>query len=150
MKTQKNEKISLVKSALYSIGLYFAILLMQIYSLVKNSLPPKPIFLGPVYVPLLISCLMLVLLIAVAVLHVKQTRKAETSDELADMNKYKAGYFTKYICLFLIPIVILLLNEFNLMQGDDIVDKVMRVFLINLSIVEIVHNIVFIVLEKKG
>jgi len=150
MKAQKNEKISLVKSALYSIVLYMTLLLMQIYILVKNTLPPKPIFLGPIYVPLLISCLMLVLLIAVAVLQIKQTRKAEDPDELADFNKYKAGYITKYICIFLIPIIILFLNEFNLMREEDIVDNVMRVFLIGLSITEIIHNIVFIVLEKKG
>jgi len=150
MKAPKNEKISLVKSALYSIGLYMTILLFQIYKFIKNALPPQALFLGSVYVPLLISCIMLLLLIVVVIFRSKQERKTEAPDELADFNKYKAAYITKYICLFLVPIVVLLLNDFNLMSEEDMVGNVLSVFLVSLSITEIIHNIVFIVLEKKG
>lgn len=151
MKTPKSQKISLVKNSLYSIGLYATILLMQIYTFIKNSLPVSstPIFIGPIYLPLLISCIMLLLLVSVAILRSKQSRNTEATDELADLHKYKAGYFTKYITVFTIPVIILLMKECNWMPKEDLVGNVLSAILISISITEIIHNVIFIILDKK-
>jgi len=150
MKASKNKKISLVKSSLYSIGLYAILLIMQLFYLIEDKLSFQSLFLGTVYVPLLISGIILLLVIVVGIFRVKQERKTEASDELAEFNNYKAGYITKYICILLIPIGILLLNYFHLLQEDDTVGNVSTVLFISLCITEIIHSIVFIVLEKKG
>lgn len=79
----------------------------------------------------------------------KQYRNRETTDELADLNKYKAGYITKYISIFMVAIIILLVKDFNLILQEDIVGNVLSVLVICLSFTELIHNIVFIILEKK-
>lgn len=78
-----------------------------------------------------------------------QYRKRETTDELANLNNYKAGYITKYVSIFVIAIIILLVKDFNLVLKEDIVGNALSVFLISLSFTELIHNIIFIILEKK-
>lgn len=149
METTGTKKVSLVRYSVYSIGLYVTILLGQFYIIIKNILPSAPIYIGPIYLPLLMSVIMLLLLIAVGVLMMKQYRNREVTDELADLNKYKAGYIAKYISIFVIAIIILLVKDFNLILKEDVVGNVLSVFIISLSFTELVHNIVFIILEKK-
>lgn len=149
MKTIETKKISLVKYAIYSIGLDVTILLGQLYIIIKNILPSTPIYIGPVYLPLLISCMLLLLLIVAGLLMMKQYRNREAEDELSDLNNYKAGYITKYISVFVIAIAIILLKDFSLILSEgDIVGNVMCIMLVCFSFTELVHNIVFIILEK--
>lgn len=149
MKKAEAKKISLVQYSIYSIGLYGSILLGQFYMIIKNILPSVPIYIGPINLPLFISVMLLLLLIAVGVLMMKQYRNREATDELADLNNYKAGYITKYISIFVIAIIILLVKDFNLILKEDMVGNILSVLLISLSITELIHNIVFIILEKK-
>lgn len=149
MKTTGVKKISLVRYSIYSIGLYVCILLGEFYIIIKNILPSTPIYIGPIYLPLLISVILLLLLIAAGVLLMTQYRKRETTDELANLNNYKAGYITKYVSIFVIAIIILLVKDFNLVLKEDIVGNALSVFLISLSFTELIHNIIFIILEKK-
>lgn len=149
MKTTGEKKISLVRSAVYSIVLEMTILLGQIYLIIKNMLPSKPIFIGPIYVPLFLSSLLLVLLIVVAIFVTSRRRKTETTDELADLNKYKAGYIAKYISVIAMVIAIILIRDFNVIMRDDFVGYALCIFVIGISFMELVHNIVFIILEKR-
>lgn len=148
MKTIETKKISLVKYAIYSIGLDVTILLGQLYIIIKNILPSTPIYIGPVYLPLLISCMLLLLLIVAGLLMMKQYRNREAKDELADLNNYKAGYITKYVSVFAIAIAIILVKDFNLILKEDALGNVLSIITICLSFTELVHNIVFIILEK--
>lgn len=148
MKAVGEKKISLVRYAMYSIGLDVVILLGQLYIIIKNSLPSAPIYIGSIYLPLLISCVFLVLLTVAGVLTMKQKRKREATDELAELNKYKAGYITSYIYVFAIVIIILLVKDFNMILKEDIVGNGLSIFIISLSFMELIHNIVFIILEK--
>ena len=68
-----DNKISLVKDSMYSIGLYATILLAQFYTIIKNFLPSMPIYIGPIYVPMLINVILLLLLIVAGVLAIKKT-----------------------------------------------------------------------------
>jgi len=149
MKTTGEKKISLVRSAVYSIVLELTILLGQIYLIIKNMLPAKPIFIGPVYVPLFLSSLLLVLLIVVGLFVTSRRGKTEATDELADFNKYKAGYIAKYISVFAMVIAIILIRDFNIIMRDDFVGFALCIFVISISFMELVHNIVFIILEKR-
>lgn len=149
MKTHETQKISLVRYSIYSIGLYLTILLGQFYIIIKNILPSAPIYIGPIYLPLFISVILLLLLIVAGVIMMKQYQNREATDELADLNKYKAGYITKYISMFMCVITILLVKDFGLLLKEDIVGNALSVFIICLSFTELIHNIVFIILEKK-
>lgn len=148
MKTIETKKVSLVKYAIYSIGLDVTILLGQLYIIMKNIQPSTPIYIGPVYLPLLISCMLFLLLIVAGLLMMKQYRNREAKDELADLNNYKAGYITKYVSVFAIAIVIILVKDFNLILTEDVVGNVLSIILLCFSFTELVHNIVFIILEK--
>ena len=70
------------------------------------------------------------------------------TDELAVLNNYKAGYITKYISIFVVAIVILLVRDFKLILQGDMVGDIMSVVLICVSFTEVVHNVVFIIIEK--
>lgn len=144
------KKVSLVKDSLYSIGLYTVILLGQFYQIIKKVLPSAPVYIGPVYLPLVISILMLLLLVAVGILRVRQGRRREQTDELAVLHNYKAGYIAKYLSVLLIAVIILLVKDFSLVLNEDMVGNVLTVLLICFSFTEIIHNIVFIILEKVG
>lgn len=150
MKKTEEKKISLVKDSAYSIGLYATILLGQFYQIIKNVLPSAPVYIGPIYLPLLISMLMLLLLIAVGALRARQHGRRERTDELADLNNYKAGYIAKYLSVLLIAIIILLVKDFSLVLKEDMVGNTLTVMLICFSFTEVIHNVVFIVLEKLG
>lgn len=149
MKTEGTKKVSLARYSVYSIGLYVTILLGQFYIIIKNVLPSTPIYVGPIYLPLLIGVILLLLLITTGILMMKRYRNRETTDELAVLNNYKAGYIAKYISIFVVAIVILLVKDFNLILKEDVVGNVLSVFIISISFTELVHNIVFIILEKK-
>lgn len=148
MKKEGNKKISLVKDSMYSIGLYATILLAQFYIIIKHILPSMPLYVGTIYVPTLIEIIILLLLVVTGVLAMKKHRNREATDELAILNNYKAGYITKYISMFVVAIVILLVKDFNRILQDDIVGNVMCVIVICISFTELLHNLVFIILEK--
>lgn len=148
MKKEGNKKISLVKDSMYSIGLYATILLAQFYIIIKHILPSMPLYVGTIYVPTIIEIIILLLLVVTGVLTMKKHRNREATDELAILNNYKAGYITKYISMFVVAIVILLVKDFNRILQDDIVGNVMCVIVICISFTELLHNLVFIILEK--
>lgn len=148
MKKVGNDKISLVKDSMYSIGLYATILLSQFYIIIKNILPSMSIYVGSPHVSMFIEVMLLLLLVAAGVLAMKKHRNREKTDELAVLNNYKAGYVTKYISIFVVAIVILLVKDFNRILQDDVVGNVMCVVVICISFTELLHNIVFIILEK--
>ena len=150
MKKTEAKKVSWVRDSAYSIGLYATILLGQFYIIIKNILPATPIYIGPVYLPLLVEVILLLLLIAAGVLTFKQHRNRETTDELAVLHQYKAGYITKYICMFVAAIVILLVKDFTLiLRENDVIGNVLSIIVISICFTELIHNIVFIILEKK-
>lgn len=148
MKTTREKKVSLVKYSMYSIALYTTILLGQFYIILKNILSSMPIYIGTIYLPLFIDVILLLLLIAAGILTMKQRRNRETTDELAILNNYKAGYITKYISIFVVAVVILLVKDFNLILKEDVVGNALSIILLCLSFTELVHNIVFVILEK--
>lgn len=148
MKTTREKKVSLVKYSMYSIALYTTILLGQFYIILKNILSSMPIYIGSIYLPLFIDVILLLLLIAAGILTMKQRRNRETTDELAILNNYKAGYITKYISIFVVAVVILLVKDFNLILKEDVVGNALSIILLCLSFTELVHNIVFVILEK--
>lgn len=148
MKKAGTKKISLVKDSMYSIGLYATILLGQFYIIIKNIMPSMRNYVGPIYVPTLIETILLLLLILAGVLTMKKHRSREATDELAILNNYKAGFITKYISIFVVAIVILLVKDFNRILQEDAVGNVMSVIVICISFTELLHNVVFIILEK--
>lgn len=149
MKRTGEKKISLVRGAVYSIVLELTILIVQIYLIVKNMLPTKAIYIGPVYLPMLFSSLFLLLLIAVGIFVLSRCRKTEATDELAEFNKYKAGYIAKYISVFAMVIAIIVIRDFNVILKGDFVGFAMCILVIGISFMELVHNIVFIILETR-
>ena len=150
MKTTETKKVSLVKDSAYSIGLYATILLGQFYIIIKNILPATQIYIGPIYLPLLVEVILLILLILAGVLTMKQHRNRETTDELAVLHQYQAGYITKYISIFAVAIVILLVKDFTLiLRENDVIGNVISIIVMSISFTELIHNIVFIILEKK-
>lgn len=78
----------------------------------------------------------------------KQHRNREATDELAELNNYKAGYITKYVSMFAFAIAIILIQDFTLILKEDVVGNIMSVIVISISFTELVHNVVFIILEK--
>lgn len=151
MKTKATKKVSLAKYSLYAIGLHVLMLAVQFYIIIKNMLPTTaPIYIGPIYLPSFISIIILILLVAAGVLMMIQKRHREAVDELAVLNNYKAGYITKHINMFLVAFIILLVKDFNCILTEDTVGNVLSVLVISMSVTELIHNIVFIVLEKKA
>ena len=126
------------------------ILLGQFYHIIKNILPKTPVYIGPVYLPLLISILTLLFLIVAGVLRAKQHKRRERIDELAELHIYRAGYIAKYLSVLLIAVIILVVKDFRPVLNEDMVGNVLTVLLICFSFTEIIHNIVFIILEKIG
>ena len=67
---------------------------------------------------------------------------------MAVLNNYKAGYITKYVSMLVIAIAIILIKDFTLLLKEDIIGNIMSVIVICISFTELVHNMVFIILEK--
>lgn len=150
MENTKQKKISITNHAMWT-ALYWAVLLFtQLLMIYMNTHLSGPIFLGPIYVPLLIDTIALILLIIAIIIFYKKTKQREKNDELADLNQYKAGYITKYILVFIFAAIVLTIKDFKPFYTDDIVGNIMRTFFIFLSINEIIQNIVFIILEKTN
>lgn len=149
MKTAKTKKVSLVKCAAYAIGLDLITLLVQICVIIKNIYPSVSSYIGPIYLSLLYAVLMLILLIMAGILLMKQYKNREKDDELSNLNNYKAGYIAKYICVVIFSVVVLLVKDFSLIFGEDVIGNVLVVFLMSISITDLIHNIIFIILEKK-
>ena len=78
----------------------------------------------------------------------KQHRNREATDELAELNNYKAGYITKYVSMFAFAIVIILIQDFTTILKEDVVGNIISVIVIGISFTELVHNVVFVILEK--
>ena len=149
MKKTQKKKLSLAGYSVYSIILYATILLSQIYIILQKLNPPEPAFFGSLYLPMLINGILLVMLIAVGVLGIKKHQDRETRDERAVLNNYKAGYIAKYISVVVIAVIILLVKDFSVVLKNDVVGNVLSVLVISISITEIIHNIAFIILEKR-
>lgn len=147
MKTTGKKKISLVKDSAYSIGLYAVILLGQLYIILKRMFPSAPLT-GPGSLALLVECILVFLLIVAGILTMKQHRNREASDELSISNNYKAGYITKYVSVFVIAIMILLVKDFRFLFQENNWGNSMSVIICCISFTELIHNLVFVILEK--
>lgn len=145
----KSATISLSKYAFYSCLLYITLFLSQIYLVVKNTIAFGPLFIGPVYLPLAISALILILLVAVTVLTIRKSRRKDCTDELADLHRYKAGYITKYIFGLILILTIAGIKDFSPFFTEGFISNLIRIFIILLSLWEFIENLVFIILEKN-
>ena len=117
--------------------------------IIKNIYPSVSSYIGPIYLSLLYAVLMLILLIMAGILLMKQYKNREKDDELSNLNNYKAGYIAKYISVVIFSVVVLLVKDFSLIFGEDVIGNVLVVFLMSISITDLIHNIIFIILEKK-
>lgn len=148
----KKKKLSLTQHAALQILFYTVLFCSMAYCIINDYLfsPNNPVYIGPIYLPLLLSFLNLILLMAaIIMLFVKGTRK-DKNDELADLHMYKAGYITKYISIFIVIAAILLIKDFNLiLNATDMFGNFMNLFVLVLSLFEIVQYTTFIILEKR-
>ena len=144
------KKVPLTKTAIYKIILNTFILVMQVGIIVKHTLPDAPIFIGPIYVPLVISTITLIVYIAFFIFYLKKLKNTEKIDELAKQHRYKAGFITKYILIIIIILAILLVKDFSILLTDDTVGNILSIYLIVFSLSEIIEEITFLILEKKG
>lgn len=149
MATTKSSTISLSKYAIYSCILYATLFLSQIYLAAKSCVKFVPIFIGPVYLPLVISVLVLILLIAVTILAMTKSRRKDRQDELAEFHRYKAGYITKYIFGLILILTIAAVKDFSPFFTEGLVHVVIRIFVLLVSLWEFIENLIFIILEKK-
>lgn len=143
------KKIPLTKTAIYKIILNTFILLIQAGIIVKHTLPNTPFFLGPIYVPLLISTITLIVYIVFFVFYLRKLKNTEKIDELAEQHRYKAGFITKYILIIIIILAILLIKDFSILLTNDTVGNILSIYLIVFSLSEIIEEITFLILEKK-
>ena len=144
------EKISLVKSSVYFIVLYFVLILSQLYDIIENLYPTKPIFVGTVYLPLLISILTLVLIVGIAYMAYSRAKNSDKWDELAKMHMYKAGYYAKYVFLIMVMLLVILVKDFSFLFEKDMVGGIISVIILGICFADMLMHIVFIILEKTN
>lgn len=150
MENKKTKKISLSTHAMWT-ALYWTVLLFtQLIMIYLNTSLSDPLYLGPIYIPLLLDIIVLVLVISVYVIYRKKSKQREKSDELSNLNEATAGQITKYILVFVFGAMVFLIQDFRPFYTDDVFGNFMRTFLVFLSISEIIHNIVFFILEKQN
>ncbi len=150
MENTKKKKVSLVRCAVYRIISNLLILATQSYFILRPKIFPGPVYVGQIYLPLLISILILILFVGVSVFTIKQNCNKEKVDELASLNRFKAGYVTKYIMAFLVIFAIIVVKDFNIIFTDDTVGNVITILLIVMCTTELIEDIIFIILEKRN
>ena len=150
MENKNLKKITHSNHALWAALYWAAILFTQLIMLYMNTSLSYPLYLGPLYVPLFIDIAVIVLIIVAYVVYYKKSKQREKRDELSDYNQYKAGYITKYILAIVFAVIILTIKDFSPFYTDDFFGNIMRTLLIFFSINEIIHNIVFFILEKQN
>lgn len=150
MTTTKSSKISLSKYSVYSCVLNAAVFMSQLYLVTKEYVTFIPKFIGPIYVPLAISVVMFILLVAILIFTVVQGRKRECRDELADLNRYKAAYISKFIFGTILIFSIVIIKDFRPFLSGEFVIDIMSIFVILLSLWEFIENIIFIIIEKNN
>lgn len=144
------EKISLIKLSAYFIVLYIVLILSELYDILKNLYPTKPIFVGTVYLPLLISHLKLVLIVVVGYMAYSRYINSDKWDELAKMHMYKAGYYAKYIFLILLILLVILVKDFSFLFEKDMVGGILSAIVLGFCFSDMLMHIVFIILEKTN
>lgn len=144
------EKISLVKSSVNFIVLYVTLILSQLYDIIKNIYPTNPIFVGAVYLPLMISILKLVLIVVIAYLAFSRAKNSDKWDELAKMHMYKAGYYAKYVFLIMVMLLVILVKDFSFLFEKDMFDGITAVIVLGICFADMLMHIVFIILEKTN
>ena len=148
MQKSKSSTISLTKYAAYSCVLNFTIFLTQIYLVTNDYISFIPKYIGPVFMPLVICLIMFLLIIGIFIFTTIQGRKRECRDELADLNRYKAGSITKFIFGSIMIFTVVIVKDFSVILTDNFVTNIMSIFVILLTLWEFIENIVFIILEK--
>ena len=150
MENKKTKKISLSTYAIWT-ALYWTVLLFtQLIMIYLNTSLSDPLYLGPIYIPLLLDIIVLVLVISTYVVYRKKSKQREKSDELSNLNEVNAGQITKYILVFVFGVMVFLIQDFSPFYTDGVFGNFMRTILIFLSISEIIHNIIFVILEKQN
>lgn len=150
MENKKKKTLSLTNHAIWTALYWTALLFSQLIMIYLNTALSDPLYLGPIYVPLLLDLVVLILIIVVFVVYRKKSKQREKSDELSELNEAKAGWITKYILVFVFGAMVFLIQDFSPFYTDDVYGNLMRTFLIFLSISEIIHNIIFVILEKQN
>lgn len=150
MENKKTKKISLSTYAIWT-ALYWTVLLFtQLIMIYLNTSLSDPLYLGPIYIPLLLDIIVLVLVISTYVVYRKKSKQREKSDELSNLNEVNAGQITKYILVFVFGVMVFSIQDFSPFYTDGVFGNFMRTILIFLSISEIIHNIIFVILEKQN
>lgn len=144
------EKISLVKSSVYFIIFYIVLILSQLYDIIENLYPTKPIFVGTVYLPFLISIIRLVLIVVITYMTFSRTKNSDKWDELAKMHMYKAGYCAKYVFLIMVMLLVILIKDFSFLFEKDMVGGIISVIILGSCFADMLMHIVFIILEKMN
>lgn len=144
------EKISLVKSSVNFIVVYVVLILCQLYDIIENLYPTKPIFAGTVYLPLLISIFQLVLIVGTIYVAYSRAKNSDKWDELAKMHMYKAGYYAKYVFLVMVMLLVILVKDFSFLFEKDMVGGIISVVILGNCFADMLMHIVFIILEKMN
>lgn len=144
----KPKRTSLVKNAVWSAILEATLVFINIIVFIKNQIIfTAEDYLAPVPLPLFISSASLILLIIIGLLSLTQTKNTEKEDELSSLNRYKAGYISKYICIIALTAAIWHIHDLSFAFTGDFVDN-LRLPITIFMFSRFVENIIFIILEK--
>ncbi len=144
----KPKRTSLVKNAAWSAVLEATLVLINIIMFIKNQIIfTAEDYLAPVPLPLFISSASFILLLIIGILSIVQTKNTEKEDELSSLNRYKAGYISKYICIIALIATIWYIHDFGFAFTGDFVDN-LRLPITIFMFSRLVENIIFIILEK--
>lgn len=144
----KAKKHSLIKSALISCIWELILIITNIAFVWERSVPSSILNYEPTVIRLILYIFSAIGNLFFLIYYVYILSSTETEDELAKIHRYKAGYISRLITIFLFSIILYTIKDFSFAYNN-------RGFLGNLSIPIImimteafIENIVFIILEK--
>lgn len=145
----KRTKTSIVGNAAWVAALDAATVISQIVILIKRQINfAAEDYLTPIPIPILMTAIPLIVMILLLIVTIVNAIKTEKEDELSKINRYKAGYISKYVCLGVIIIGICIIKNFEFAFQGDFIDNISLPIVI-FAFEQFVENITFIILEKS-
>lgn len=145
----KTKKHSLTKSALFSCILDLVVIITHIGIIVERLKPVSILDYDPAtYKMRQILRLIFIIgsfLFLIYAFYLMATTEKE--DELAKIHRYKAGYISKFISLFLFAIALYIIKDFSFAYKGDFLDNLSLPFIMLMTEL-FIENIIFIIFEK--
>lgn len=142
------KKTSLVKYAAWSIALEITLIFSYLFLIFRKQWNPTPDeFMAFYPISQSISAINMILLLIFLFISIRQACNLEKQDELSRLHKYKAGYFSHRIVIFLIIIALCVAKEYGFSFTNGFSTTSYIAFII-LFASQLVENIIFIILEK--